>query len=261
MTNLFRLLSFLLLIPAAVLPCRADDPAPKPTPHTYVIVHGATGGGWDWKIVDRLLTAAGHTVYRPTLTGLGERVHLASADINLTTHINDIVNVILFEDLHDVVLAGHSYGGMVITGVMDRIPERISRVIFLDAAVPDDGKSAIDMFGALPPGHKVVDGQIQFSWLKPDAPAPRDVPQSYKTFTEPVSYKNPAAMKLPVTYVAFVPEGENAKKREENDRSWQRARARGWTIRILASDHVAERSHPKELAALLQATLQDRNQP
>jgi len=258
MRTSFRLLPFLLL---ALLPGHAAEPAPKATPHTYVIVHGATGGGWDWKIVDRLLTAAGHTVYRPTLTGLGERFHLASADINLTTHINDIVNVILFEDLHDVVLAGHSYGGMVITGVMDRIPERISRVIFLDAAVPDDGKSAIDMFGALPPEHKVVDGQIQFSWLKPDAPAPRDVPQSYKTFTEPVSYKNPAAKKLPVTYVAFVPAGENAQKREEHDRSWQRAKARGWTIRTLESDHVAERSHPKELAALLQDALQDRNQP
>ena len=261
MSPLRCLLSLLLLASTAINTVRAAEPAPKASPHTFVIVHGATGGGWDWKLVDRILTAAGHTVYRPTLTGLGERVHLASADINLTTHITDIVNVILFEDLHDVVLAGHSYGGMVITGVMDRIPGRISRVMFLDAAVPDDGKSAIDMFGALPSEHKVVDGQIQFSWLKADAPAPRDVSQSYQTFTEPVSYKNPAAKKLPATYVAFVPAGENAKKREETDRSWQRAKARGWTIRTLESDHVAEPSHPKELAALLQEALQDRNQP
>jgi pimeloyl-ACP methyl ester carboxylesterase len=86
--------------------------------YTYVLVHGASGGGWDWKTMDELLTADGHTVYRPTLTGLGENVHLSNPDIDLTTHINDIANVILFEDLKDVVLVGHSYGGMVITGVI-----------------------------------------------------------------------------------------------------------------------------------------------
>ena len=86
--------------------------------YTYVIVHGASGGGWDWRTMDELLTAGGHTVYRPTLTGLGEKMHLANADINLTTHIDDIANVILFEDLDEVVLVGHSYGGMVITNLI-----------------------------------------------------------------------------------------------------------------------------------------------
>ena len=97
---------------------------------TYVIVHGAWGGGWDWKHVDQLLTADGHKVYRPTLTGQGERSHLASTNIDLDTHIQDIVNVIVWEDLHNVVLIGHSYGGMVITGVADRAPDRIRRLVY-----------------------------------------------------------------------------------------------------------------------------------
>ncbi len=249
-----------MLVITALVSARASEPAPSAPHYTYVIVHGATGGGWDWKTVDRLLTADGHTVYRPTLTGLGEKVHLASPDINLTTHINDIVNVILFEDLHDVVLAGHSYGGMVITGVMDRIPERISHVIFLDAAVPDDGQSALAIWGPFPPEHKVVDGLVNFSWLDSSKPAPRDVPQSLKTFTEPVSFKNPAAKLIPVTYTAFIPPGQSVEKKA-GDPSWQRAKARHWTIRTLASDHVAERTHPKELVALLEDAPKDRNQP
>lgn len=256
-----RLLVAPIFFFAAFIASHATEATTAKPHHTYVIVHGATGGGWDWKEVDHRLTADGHTVYRPTLTGLGEKIHLANPDINLTTHINDIVNVILFEDLHEVVLAGHSYGGMVITGVMDRIPERISHVIFLDAAVPDDGMSAIDLWGPLAPEHKIVDGQINFSWLDASKPAPRDVPQSLKTYTEPVSYKNPAAMKLPVTYVAFIPAGDSIEQRAAHDSSWSRAKARGWTIRTLASDHVAERTHPAELVALMEDAPTDRNSP
>ena len=114
---------------------------------TFVLVHGATAGAWEWKRTGQFLADDGHTVYRATLTGLGEREHLNSPDIDLQTHINDVVNLILFEDLHDVVLTGHSYGGMVVTGVMDRIPERIRHVVFLDAAVPQDGQSIWDLFG------------------------------------------------------------------------------------------------------------------
>ena len=100
---------------------------------TCILVHGATGGGWDWKTFEQHLAEENHVAYRPTLTGLGEKVHLASPETNLTTHINDIVNIVIFENLDDVVLVGHSYGGMVITGVMDRIPERVGHAIFLDA--------------------------------------------------------------------------------------------------------------------------------
>src|SRR5688500_822381 len=116
--------------------------------HTFVLVHGATAGGWEWKKTGKFLTDDGHTVYRATLTGLGEKMHLNSTNVDLQIHINDVVNLILFEDLHDIVLTGHSYGGMVITGVMDRVPERIKHVVFLDAAVPEDGQSLWDHFGS-----------------------------------------------------------------------------------------------------------------
>ena len=222
--------------------------------YTYVLVHGASGGGWDWKTMDDLLTADGHRVYRPTLTGLGERLHLSNPDIDLTTHINDIVNVILFENLQDVVLVGHSYGGMVITGVMNEIPGRIKHAIFLDAAAPEDGQSAQDLWNIVSASspHKVVDGIVYFSWLDPDAPLPRDVPQSMKTLTEPVSFNNPQALKLPVTFIAYMAPGQAIEERSA-DPSWQHAEARGWTILTLESDHNAQRSHPEELAALLES--------
>ncbi|MCK9283451.1 MAG: alpha/beta hydrolase [Rhodocyclaceae bacterium] len=106
---------------------------------TFVLVHGGFQGGWSYRRVAALLEAAGHTVYRPTLTGLGERSHLRQMPINLDTHIDDIANTILWEDLSHVVLLGHSYGGMVVTGVAERIPERIATLVYLDALVPQDG--------------------------------------------------------------------------------------------------------------------------
>src|SRR6187402_2884860 len=112
--NLLRRLSILLVFALAWMRGHAAEAAPASPPDTYVIVHGAWGGGWAFKEVERLLRADGHTVYRPTLTGQGEKVHLANPEINLTTHITDIVNVILWEDLRGIVLVGHSYGGAVI---------------------------------------------------------------------------------------------------------------------------------------------------
>lgn len=105
----------------------------------FVLVHGGWHGGWSYRKVARLLRQAGHEVCTPTLTGLGERSHLAVMPINLDTHITDIINTILWEDLSDVVLVGHSYGGMVITGVADQISDRISALVYLDALVPEDG--------------------------------------------------------------------------------------------------------------------------
>lgn len=229
---------------------------------TFVIVHGATAGGWEWKRAGQFLTNDGHTVYRATLTGLGERMHLNSPDIDLQTHINDVVNLILFEDLHDIVLTGHSYGGMVITGVMDRVPDRIKHVVFLDAAVPDDGMSIWDLFGgARPQGSNIVDGFMQVPWVKPDAKPPHSVKQSIKCFNQPVSYKNPAALALPVTYVAFVPKDKSAEERAKTDKSWQRAVARGWTIRTFPGGHVAHQEDPRGVATLIEDAVSDRNTP
>ena len=229
---------------------------------TFVVVHGATAGGWEWKNTGKFLTDDGHTVYRVTLTGLGERMHLSSPDIDLQTHINDVVNLILFEDLHDVVLTGHSYGGMVITGVMDRIPERIRHVVFLDAAVPDDGQSIWDLFGGQSPqGPNFADGFMQVPWVKPGDKPPHSVKQSIKCFNQPVTYKNPAALALPVTYVAFVPKDQSADERAQKDKSWQHAVARGWTIRTFPGHHVAQQEDTRGVATLIEQSVSDVNKP
>ncbi|MGW1029117.1 alpha/beta fold hydrolase [Streptomyces sp. NPDC002577] len=111
---------------------------------TYVLVHGAAHGGWCYQWVARILRQAGHDVYTPTLTGLGERSHLLSNDIDLEFHINDILQVLKYEDLHDVVLAGHSYGGVVVTGVADRATDRIGHLVYLDSVTPINGMSLAD---------------------------------------------------------------------------------------------------------------------
>jgi pimeloyl-ACP methyl ester carboxylesterase len=111
---------------------------------TYVLVHGGGHGGWCYRKVARLLREKGHEVHTPTLTGLGERSHLLNAEVGLGTHITDIVNLLHYEDLRDVVLVGHSYGGMVITGVGDRESKRVGRLVYLDAATPRTGNSNSD---------------------------------------------------------------------------------------------------------------------
>ncbi len=112
---------------------------------TFVLVHGAWHGGWGWVRLAALLRAQGHIVFAPTLTGLGERSHLLNATINATLHIADVVNVIRYERLTNIVLVGHSYGGNVISGVAEIVPERIASLVFLDAFVPDDGQSVVDL--------------------------------------------------------------------------------------------------------------------
>ncbi len=171
---------------------------------TFVLIHGAWHGGWCWKKVVPLLRADGHQVYTPTLTGLGERRHLASPQVNLSTHIQDVAAVLDFEDLHDVVLVGHSYAGFVIAGVAAQAKARVGHVVFLDAFLPEDGKSMLD-YNPLPPGfHDVVQRQgdgwrlplpftlADFGVSDPTDVAwvtPRITDQPFATFTE--------ALKLP----------------------------------------------------------------
>ena len=111
----------------------------------YVLVHGMWHGGWCWRKLARLLRAAGHEVYTPTLTGMGERSHLLSPMVGVNLHVEDVVNVLGFEDLHRVLLVGHSYAGMVITGVAGRVPERLQALVYLDAYLPRDGQSGLDL--------------------------------------------------------------------------------------------------------------------
>jgi pimeloyl-ACP methyl ester carboxylesterase len=129
---------------------------------TFVLVHGGAHGGWCYQPLARILRSDGHEVYAPTLTGLGERSHLLRPDIDLDMHINDVVAVLHYEDLRDVILVGHSYGGMVITGAADRAPDRVGRLVYLDAATPVNGQSLLDIAGpmiaATRPLGQVVDG-------------------------------------------------------------------------------------------------------
>ena len=114
-------------------------------PKTFLVCHGAWSGGWAWKKMHPLMQAAGHRLVTPSYTGLGERAHLANPSIDLESHIEDVLNVIKYEDLRDIVLLGHSYGGMVATGVADRISDRVAQLIYLDAFVPRDGQSLFDL--------------------------------------------------------------------------------------------------------------------
>jgi pimeloyl-ACP methyl ester carboxylesterase len=142
---------------------------------TYVLVHGGGHGGWCYDKVAPRLRAAGHDVYTPTLTGVGERSHLLGRDVDLDLHIRDVVAVLEYGDLPEVILVGHSYGGMVITGVADRAAGRIGRLVYLDAANPVNGQSLVDVAGpvinAVRPDGKVVDGVELVLWPSPEAGA------------------------------------------------------------------------------------------
>lgn len=218
---------------------------------TYVLVHGAWGGGWSFKQTDSLLRVQGHTVYRPTLSGLGERVHLASAEVDLHTHIADVVNTILFENLHDVVLLGHSYGGMVVTGVADSIPERIKCLIYLDAFVPEDGQSVATAHGQEKTGREMPskDGLIYPFWKTDNEKFPHDVPQPAKTFSQPLALKNERRLKIPTTYILTY-EGDDPEK-DAFAFFGHRARGYGWDFIPMQADHNPQMSMPAELSELL----------
>jgi pimeloyl-ACP methyl ester carboxylesterase len=185
---------------------------------TYVLVHGGAHGGWCWQPMAPILRTAGHTVYTPTLTGLGERSHLLGPHVDLALHITDIVNVLTFEDLSKVILVGHSYGGMVITGVADKALERIGHLVFLDAIQPRRGEAMSDLVPAIcdvprrvgaggveltllpeerkPSDFGVTDPKVA-AWL-----APKLTPHPLACFTQPLRLPNEAAVfKIPRTSI------------------------------------------------------------
>lgn len=131
-------------LPAPTRAAQDATPTSDSTRATFVLVPGQWTGAFVWHKVTPLLRAAGHEVYEVTCTGLGDRVHLASPTIDMDTHITDVVNVIEYADLHDVILVGHSYGGMIITGVAEQVPERLRILVYLDAQVPSDGQNSYD---------------------------------------------------------------------------------------------------------------------
>ena len=144
---------------------------------TFVAVHGAWSAGWAWHRFHPLMAKWGHRLLTPTCTGLGERGHLISPWVGLSTHIEDVCRVLEFEDLRDIVLVGHSYGGMVVTGVLDKMPERIRHLVYLDALLPESGEAALDV---LPAEHgRAIDKLVEtqgYGWLIPPPPLPPDTP-------------------------------------------------------------------------------------
>lgn len=179
---------------------------------TYVLVHGAWHGGWCWRFVRPLLPGA---VYAPSLTGLGERKHLAHESITLDTHIEDVASLLEMEDLRDVVLVGHSYGGMVVTGAADRAHARIKRLVYLDAFVPENGKCALDYVvperaarmreegeraGSVTPPPMSLWGLTKQEHL--DFVRPREARHPYRTMAQPIRLTNLAALaRIPKTFV------------------------------------------------------------
>ena len=175
---------------------------------TYVLVHGGAHGGWCYQPVARILQTHAHVVYAPTLTGLGERSHLLSPEIDLDLHIRDVVALLHYEDLRDVILVGHSYGGMVITGIADRAADRIAQLVYLDAAMPMNGESLADvspqMMDATYANARVVDGVElvlfpgtealpNYGVTDPDDVAwmaERLTPHPWKCFTQPLGLTN-----------------------------------------------------------------------
>jgi len=229
-----------------------------------VLAHGAWSAAWAWKKMRPLMAAAGHTFFAPSYTGLGERAHLARPDNDLQTHIADVAGVLECEDLRNVVLLGHSYGGMVVTGVADRAPERIARIIYLDAFVPEDGQALIDFLGA-PERQRLLDSvKAGDGWRVAPNPIPLDtseedrvwiakfrMPQSVKCFEQPIRLRN--KLTLPRTYIQCMryadkgPFGQFA----------ARARAEGWTGHELDASHSPNVTAPAALMELLQRVLSE----
>jgi len=234
-------------------PVPSESPG-KAAPLTIVFVHGAWGGGWQYTRVEPLIESVGHTVFRPTMTGLGERVHLGGPEVGLSTHIEDIVNVLEFEDLTEVVLVGHSYGGMVIAGVADRIPGRIAKLIYFDAILPENGESVASLFrGAIDTWATAGAGgaetwQLVPRWVEEGEKPPVDVPQPILTFYEPIVLGNSEAKRLSAAFLLTV---EAGKEVDDFDVFADRARELGWEVFEMEGDHNPHWFQPEAFVDVL----------
>ena len=225
---------------------------------TFLAVHGAWGAGWAWKKMRPLMAARGHELFAPTCTGLGERAHLAHRNIDLETHIADILAVLEFEDLHGAILVGHSYGGMVATGVADRARDRIRHLVYLDAFAPEYGKALHDY---VPAERREVDrkGAVD-GWKVPPSPippdtspadvawlAPRRVPQPLQCFAQKLVLKN-GPLTLPRSYIY-------AQRHNPGDpfrQFMQRARREGWPVYEMDASHSPHVTAPEALMEILE---------
>jgi pimeloyl-ACP methyl ester carboxylesterase len=227
---------------------------------TFLVIHGAWGAGWAWKKMRPLLGKRGHELFTPTQTGIGERSHLAGLDVDLDLHIADNLAVLEFEDLRDVVLVGHSYGGMVATGVADRAADRIAQLVYLDAFVPRNGQAVIDLIGETARGNVVATVRSEGEgWKVPANPMPPDtsqadlawavprrVAQPQKTFLQPLRLDG-AVDRLPRTYIYCTRPGPGDVFRQFADRARSEP---GWACHELDASHNPHITMPETLAAL-----------
>ena len=227
-----------------------------------VLAHGAWSAAWSWRKVRPLLAAVGHAFYAPTYTGLGERAHLARPENDLDTHIQDVLGVLKFEDLHDVVLLGHSYGGMVATGVADRARERIARLVYLDAFVPDNGQSLIDLLGERERQRHLDSVKNGDGWRVQPNPIPPDtseedaawvakfrLSQSARCFSQPLRLGAP--LTLPRSYIWCM---RGAELRPFGQFA-ARAKREGWPLHEIDSTHNPNVTAPDALVELLRQIL------
>jgi pimeloyl-ACP methyl ester carboxylesterase len=221
---------------------------------TFVLVHGAWGGSYGWRKVRPLLQQAGHAVFTPSLTGLGERAHLATPEVHLSTHIQDVYNAIWFEDLADIILVGHSYGGMVVTGVADRMPERIEHLVYLDAFVPSDGQSLYDLGGG---GQRPTDWRVPPLQRTEDPADPendwylaRRLDHPRATLEEPVKLSTPLEDRaFSLTYIVATGRPDPG---IVFDRTAEQLRGNPrWTVREIGGGHSMNRTNPEGLVRLL----------
>jgi pimeloyl-ACP methyl ester carboxylesterase len=233
---------------------------------TFLVCHGAWSAGWAWKKMHPRMHAAGHRLVTPTYTGLGEREHLANPSIDLETHIRDILNVIRYEDLRDIVLIGHSYGGVVATGVADRARDRIAQLIYLDAFVPDDGQSLLDLDG--PVRQRVIElAKSGGGWRVSPNPTPPDtaqadiewlserrVHQPIKCFEMPLKLRGgELALRRSYIYAMRATPADTFRPFAERASSEP-----GWRYYEIDASHSPHVTAPETLMALLQKIVSER---
>lgn len=228
---------------------------------TFVLVHGAWNGAHGFTKVRRLLRAAGHEVFTPSLTGLGERSHLSSPQVNLTTHVLDVSNQVLYEDLHDIVLLGFSYGGFVVTGALEHIADRVSHLVYLDAFVPNNGETLMGLVNGLsrlpfalgqswqlPITPRVLDRQDDTDWIRA-----RSSPQPLQCFTEPVYLAKPLdAFPFTRTYIKATRNPPDDVAEPVFAATGNRLKASpAWRYDEIATSHMVAINQPEALVKVL----------